>query len=85
MSGTTLGSLPNNQNAGHGDIFVSKLSPLGELIWSEQIGSASLDRGWSVHTHDDGSAYVAGATEGLLTGDVLAGGWDIFVAELCEL
>jgi hypothetical protein len=85
VSGTTLGSLPNNQSNGLGDIFVTKLTPFGDTIWNQQLGTSSLDRGWSVTVHDDGGVYIGGATEGLLAGDVLAGGWDIFAAELCEL
>jgi len=42
------------------DVFVTKLSAAGEIIWSTYLGGPNYDRAYSVEVAADGSVYVAG-------------------------
>jgi hypothetical protein len=77
VTGYTLsGDYPTTGNApqptwGQGiDIFVTKLKPgvvgPAALLYSTYIGSTNVNIGYALAVGSDGTAYVAGATEGLL-------------------
>ena len=68
-----------------GEIFVTKLGSDGDKIWTQQLGTGSLDRGWAITTDPELGAYLAGSTEGVLAGDSVFGGWDVAVVRLCEI
>jgi hypothetical protein len=79
ISGQTSGSL-GGSSAGSIDAFVSKLSNLGNLIWSRQIGTSADDRGLGVSSDAAGNVFITGYTNGSLGGSN-AGGFDAFVTK----
>lgn len=42
------------------DVFVTKLSPDGDLIWSTYLGGPNYDRAYAVEVDSKGDVYVAG-------------------------
>ncbi len=42
------------------DVFVTKLDPSGNLVWSTFIGGPNYDRAYAIEIGPDGSVYVAG-------------------------
>ncbi|CAK9092690.1 unnamed protein product [Durusdinium trenchii] len=65
LVGYTGGSL-NGQNAGSNDIFVMKLDPYGDRLWTWQTGTAQDDRGHSIQLDTTGNIFVGGYTAGSL-------------------
>ncbi len=63
IAGETYGNL-DGKNAGSSDAFVSKYDAAGNLIWARQLGSAKIDRAWSVSADGLGNVYIAGSTYG---------------------
>ena len=52
------------------DVFVTKLSPTGELVWSTFVGGPNYDRAYAIEVGEDGSVFVAGrAGPGFPTSD----------------
>lgn len=47
-------------DSGLGDIFISKIDPLGNLLWVKQIGGASYDEAKSITIDANGNLYVTG-------------------------
>jgi hypothetical protein len=67
---------------GSSDAFLRKYDPDGELLWSTQWGgspSTSWDEANAVAVDSDGNIYVAGMTDGVVTGISNYGGRDVFV------
>jgi len=64
--GTTSPDFPTTEgayqreHAGMFDIFVTKLSPSGELIWSTLVGGSDYDRAYAIEVDKLGDVYVAG-------------------------
>jgi len=56
---TTRGACDTTHNGWY-DVFVAKLSPAGDLIWSTFVGGANYDRGYAVEVDTLGYIYVAG-------------------------
>lgn len=52
--GGSLGS------AGPMDVFISKLSPTGEMIWSTYLGGPNYDRAYGIEVDAQGYVYVGG-------------------------
>ncbi|MBN2477368.1 MAG: cadherin-like domain-containing protein [Pirellulales bacterium] len=77
-------------SAGADDVFVCRLSPLGDLIWARQLGGVGRELVESVALGDDGSVYTAGAFEGTVDFDPgdgqyplrSRGGHDAFLSRL---
>jgi len=42
------------------DVFVAKLSPSGQLLWSTYLGGPNYDRAYAIEVDRQGHAYVAG-------------------------
>jgi len=51
---------PDNPNINPMDVFVVKLSPTGQLIWSTLLGGPNYDRAYAVEVDAQGNVYVAG-------------------------
>ncbi len=79
VSGNTWGDL-GGTNAGKNDAFLVKFDSLGELLWSQQIGTSERDFSYSVAVDGSGNAYITGQTSGDL-GGINAGRNDPFVAK----
>jgi hypothetical protein len=60
------------------DIFLSKISPSGDTLWTQSLASDASDVGGSIVVHGD-RVYVSGSTIGSLGGEPL-GSFDAFVA-----
>ncbi len=65
ISGRTRGSLEGT-NAGLHDAFVSKYDADGALLWTEQLGTSSVDESYGVSADGLGNVYISGSTEGQL-------------------
>jgi len=63
ISGHTDGSLAG-ENAGDADIFLSKYSASGGLLWSRQFGTFTSDFNSTVAVDKAGNAFVTGNTFG---------------------
>jgi hypothetical protein len=62
---------------------VQKLSPTGDVVWSRQFGSKTIDIANAVAISADGSVHLAGYTKGVLPGQSSSGdGDDGFVVKL---
>lgn len=51
---------------GNDDAFVRKYDAKGQIVWTQQFGTAGLDYAYGVAIAPDGSVYVAGHTSGSL-------------------
>lgn len=83
LTGFTGGRL-GEESFGSRDIFLTKISPVGEELWTTQIGSAGSDWAYSVAVGNDRAIYLAGETTGQL-GDVQHGLGDAFLIKLTEV
>jgi hypothetical protein len=61
ISGETTGSL-GGPNAGTEDVFVSKYSAAGNVLWTRQLGTATSDISYSVSADELGNVYISGIT-----------------------
>ena len=68
-------------HAGGFDAFVSKYNAAGNLLWTQQIGTADADSSEGVSADQFGNVYIAGATIGSLGGPNVAG-YDAFLIKL---
>ncbi|AFY82417.1 SBBP repeat-containing protein [Oscillatoria acuminata] len=80
ITGYTTGNL-EGVNAGTRDIFVTKYDPSGNLLWTEQLGTSSLDYSYGSATDSAGNVYITGHTTGSLEGEN-SGGYDVFAIKL---
>lgn len=81
VTGYTSGSLGGiNPNAPWDEAVLIKYSPLGDVVWSRQIGTTDHEQGFGVATDSCGNAFIAGYTQGSLAADN-AGGQDGFLAK----
>lgn len=89
--GTTQGNLNGQTNNGASDIFVTKYSESGDLLWTKLMGSnqseswvpnqdAVFKRNVVITIDESDRIYVAGTTQGILDGQNQAGGTDGFLA-----
>ena len=83
VAGSTDGALPGKIPFGGIDGFVQTYDTDGGRGWSRQFGSAGTDEATSIFAVP-GTAYVAGATDGTLPGQVPAGGVDAFLMRFDE-
>ncbi|MBL8031704.1 MAG: SBBP repeat-containing protein, partial [Candidatus Doudnabacteria bacterium] len=87
----TIGQTP----AGNMDVFVTKLTPAGQVIWSQLLGGPNYDRAYAVEVDGSGNIYITGRAgrsfplknafqtsfNGYYTGDAY-GDQNIFLAKL---
>ena len=79
VGGATNGNL-GGPNAGEMDVFLTKLSVTGAVLWSKQIGTSRDEAGEDVAVDAAGNALVVGETLGSLSGPS-SGANDIFVSK----
>ncbi len=82
ISGSTEGDLAGT-NAGRSDAFVSKYDEVGNLVWTQQLGTRGGDGSTGVSADGLGNVYISGWTEGDLAG-TSAGTFDAFVSKYDE-
>lgn len=77
-------------SAGFGDVFVSKFTPSGQLVWARRFGGSSSDRPAGMDVDAQGNVVIAGTFSstadfdpgtGVFNLEAL-GVWDIFVLKL---
>ncbi|MFQ6009213.1 MAG: SBBP repeat-containing protein, partial [Candidatus Zixiibacteriota bacterium] len=83
---TTPDAYDNSKN-GLNDVFVTKLSPSGNLVYSTYLGGAGSDDGYGIAVDDSGNAYVTGWTHSSnfpttdCAYDTIFNGSDVFVTK----
>jgi hypothetical protein len=80
ITGSTRGSLPGWNSSGGKDIFLAKVDSSGNLIFTQQFGTAQDDVAYGIAIDTGGNVYVTGSSGGIL-GTTSAGGLDIFLAK----
>ncbi len=80
ISGYTEGVL-GDSSAGYEDAFLTKFDSSGDEVWTQQLGTASYDRSYSVAVDGSGNVYISGDTWGVL-GDSSAGLSDAFLTKI---
>lgn len=81
VTGSTDGLLDCIKSAGGEDIFLTKMSVAGTVLWTRQWGTEADDAGLSVAVDAAGDIYVIGSTRGVLDGDSSAGNDDVFITK----
>jgi hypothetical protein len=74
---------------GNDDVFICKLTALGNFVWSRRIGGAGYDYGESIAVDDSGNVYTTGRFQdtvdfdpGAGANDLVADYYDIFISKL---
>ncbi|MDY7230333.1 SBBP repeat-containing protein [Hyalangium rubrum] len=80
VAGHTMGSIDGQPNAGSFDMFLTKYNSAGTRLWTRQLGTTGQEQVRGVATDASDNIYVAGQTDGTLTG-ANAGGMDLFLAK----
>jgi len=57
---TTPGAYQRSFKGGPMDVFVTKLSPQGQIVWSTLLGGPEYDRAYAIEVDGNGYVYVAG-------------------------
>ncbi|MEZ4307358.1 MAG: hypothetical protein R3F14_04845 [Polyangiaceae bacterium] len=73
---------------GSNDVFVAKISPTGECVWSNSYGDAEDQDLYDIAVDDLGDIFVTGAHTGTLNfgsgGLAAAAGTNVFVAKIAS-
>jgi hypothetical protein len=80
VGGQTLGSM-NGVSSGNYDVFLSKFSPSGNLIWTRQFGSGKDDGATDLVVGSGGSIFLTGFLGLNVLGELSFGLQDSFVVE----
>ena len=78
--GTTLGTL-GDSNYGRDDIYLIKFNNSGNVVWTKQIGSDSIDFSDSIVIDNNNDIYLTGFTWGNLDGNTNGGSEDVFITK----
>lgn len=79
LTGTTTGSL-DGINPGETDAWIAKYDNTGTEVWVKQLGTPGIDTSNSIAIDNSGNLYIAGSTQGALTGSAEGDG-DAWVAK----
>ena len=81
-TGNTTVGLSGENLIGIRDYFIAKYNSAGTLQWSRQGGAvaANFIGGYAINVSKSGNSYIAGITNGALTGQTLHGVQDYFIA-----
>lgn len=83
ITGITEGSL-GGPNIGSLDVFISKYNDMGELLWTEQFGTDTVDYCQSLVADGSGNIYFSGYTYGTFGGNS-HGNLDAFVGKISDV
>lgn len=70
IAGTTDGAFDQQPGIGEGDLFLTKYSAVGELLWTRIAGTVSNDVCTGLAVDDAGNACIVGATMGAFDGQI---------------
>ncbi len=79
ITGSTMGNIYENPNAGDYDTLVIKFNSNGEKQWASLIGSSVNDSGSGIISDMNGNIFVTGYTGGSLDGNSNFGENDLFI------
>ena len=80
-AGFVTGTIDGQAHVGfQSDAFLSKRASSGALVWTRVVSTSGVDGGRAAALDSVGNAYMAGFTQGSLTGFTSAGSNDLFVA-----
>jgi hypothetical protein len=82
VAGDTEGAFPGQTSAGRSDGFVTKYDSSGAFVWLRQFGSNGFDSTSGIAVDASGQVLVVGSVEGVLSGQIGAGGQDAFYLRL---
>jgi len=82
VAGHTNGTLPGNTSNGFYDLFLTKLDPTGNVLWTQQHGATLAVQVAGLAVDADGNSLVAGWTQGSLDGQTNVGAEDVFVVKV---
>ncbi len=69
ITGSTLGNMDDQVNAGGNDIFLTKYSPAGERLWTRFAGTNRTDVANALAVDSADNIYIAGYSRGDLNGE----------------
>ena len=75
--GVAVCGLTYSSDAGISDLYVIKVGPEGQAVWTKTYGGEKIDRGNSIRQLDDGGYIVGGGTSSFGAGNV-----DMYVVRL---
>ena len=81
VTGVTENSMSGQTGFGAHDIFLSKLDPDGEELWTRIMGTASWDYGYGVISDETGNIYITGHVSGAVDGQTCLGQSDAFLSK----
>ena len=82
VTGSTTGGLYGASQTGFYDYFVARYDASGNLIWSRQLGSPSVQTfGASVRVDSSGNVFISGTARGGLAGNTQHGDFDYLIAK----
>jgi hypothetical protein len=81
VTGYTSGGLDGNTHSGSSDIFLVKYKDNGTKLWTQQLGTSGMDKGYGVTVDSSDNIYVIGHTTGGLDGNTKSGYGDIFLVK----
>jgi len=81
VAGGTTGSLGGPNNGDSRDAFIAKYDDAGNLLWTKQFGTSTLDTISGIDTDPQGNIYVSGITSGDLARPKQGDSTDAFVAK----
>jgi hypothetical protein len=83
ITGSTNGSLGDNEHYGNDDIFISKYDTSGNQLWVKQFGTTVSDKGLGIVHDSNGSIYVLNISAGDLDGtNSNLGGSDLIITKV---
>jgi hypothetical protein len=81
VTGYTGNGLDGNNGFGGWDVFLMKLGPAGNWLWTKQDGTGQDDEGRAVATDVSGNVYVTGYVRGNFHGITRVGSSDVFISK----
>jgi hypothetical protein len=81
VAGDTGGNIDGNSHPAGFNPFVTQFDFGGNLHWNSEFGSNAFDTIYGAKAVDD-FVYVAGFTDGVITGTVSSGSSDVFAAKI---
>ena len=81
ITGYTAGGFDGFSNAGNYDSFLIKYDPMGNQLWTQQIGSTSFDESFAVEVDPTGNVYISGYAWWGLEGQVATGANDAYLVK----